>query len=77
MVNFARRVRAPGIYSWGYNDETCMPTTTYAAYNTITAPKTLTLQLETGHFILPAQNERVNAWIREVLKTGQAPEPKQ
>lgn len=76
VVNFARRVKAPGIYSWGYNDETCMPTTTYAAYNTITAPKTLTLELETGHFILPAQNERVNTWIREVLKTGQAPEPK-
>lgn len=76
VVNFARRVKAPGIYSWGYNDETCMPTTTYAAYNTITAPKTLTLQLETGHFILPAQKERVNAWIREVLRTGQAPDPK-
>jgi cephalosporin-C deacetylase-like acetyl esterase len=76
VVNFARRVKAPGIYSWGYNDETCMPTSTYAAYNTITAPKTLTLQLETGHFILPEQSERVNAWIREVLKTGQAPEAK-
>ena len=37
VVNFARRVKAPGLYSWGYNDETCPPTSMYAAYGVITA----------------------------------------
>ncbi|MFN7930184.1 MAG: acetylxylan esterase [Blastocatellia bacterium] len=26
VVNFARRVKAPGLYTWGFNDETCPPT---------------------------------------------------
>jgi cephalosporin-C deacetylase len=73
VVNFARRLKAPGIYSWGYNDETCPPVSTYAAYNVITAPKLLTLQLETGHYIAPEQNARIMAWIGEYLKTGTAP----
>lgn len=76
-VNFAKRVKVPGIYSWGYNDETCMPTTTYSAYNSVTAPKTLSLQLATGHNIVPAQNDRINAWIQEIFKTGKAPAPKE
>ena len=76
-VNFAKRVKVPGIYSWGYNDETCMPTTTYSAYNSVTAPKTLSLQLATGHNIVTAQNDRINAWIQEIFKTGKAPAPKE
>jgi hypothetical protein len=46
-VNFAKRLKVPGYYNWGYNDETCPPTAAYAAYNLITAPKTLGLTLET------------------------------
>ncbi len=77
VVNFAKRVRVPGIYSWGYNDESCMPTTTYSAYNSVSAEKTLTLQLATGHSIAPAQKARVNAWVQEFFKTGIAPAPKE
>jgi cephalosporin-C deacetylase len=72
-VNFARRLKVPGLYSWGYNDETCAPTSTFAVFNTITAPKTLTLQIETGHNIVPEQRVRVNRWLQEFLKTGKAP----
>jgi cephalosporin-C deacetylase-like acetyl esterase len=73
VVNFARRVRVPGMYSWGFNDETCPPTSMYAAYNVIAAPKTLLLALETGHRTVPEQTERVSAWLEEYLKTGTAP----
>jgi cephalosporin-C deacetylase-like acetyl esterase len=65
VVNFARRVRATGIYSWGYNDEICPPTSLYAAYNVVTAPKRLLLALETGHFTLPEQEQKVQRWIDE------------
>ena len=68
VVNFARQVKAPGMYSWGFNDETCPPTSMYAAYNVITAPKTLFLALETGHWTFPEQNEKMNNWLVEKLK---------
>ncbi len=31
VVNFARLVKVPGYYSWGFNDEVCPPTSMYAA----------------------------------------------
>lgn len=71
-VNFARRLKVPGIYSWGFNDEVCPPTSMYAGYNVITAPKTLLLGLEMGHANSPEQNERLNAWITKFLTTGEA-----
>ncbi|MBL8205081.1 MAG: acetylxylan esterase [Blastocatellia bacterium] len=71
VVNFARRVKAPGLYTWGFNDETCPPTSMYSAYNVITAKKDLMLALETGHNQVPEQTERVNNWIVNAVKTGQ------
>ena len=50
VVNFARKVTCPVFYSFGYNDETCSPTSTYAAYNAITAPKTLDVTPTSGHW---------------------------
>jgi cephalosporin-C deacetylase-like acetyl esterase len=67
IVNFARRVRVPGLYSWGYNDEVCPPTSMYAAYSVIPGPKQLLLALETGHFTVPEQTERVNRWIEALV----------
>jgi cephalosporin-C deacetylase-like acetyl esterase len=63
VVNFARRVKVPGYYSWGFNDETCPPTSMYASYNVIPAPKELFLALETGHWTYPEQNERMTNWL--------------
>ena len=68
VVNFARRVKVPGYYSWGYNDETCPPTSMYAAYNVISAPKELYLALDTGHWTYPEQGEKMSAWLLGRLK---------
>jgi cephalosporin-C deacetylase-like acetyl esterase len=68
VVNFARRVKVPGYYSWGYNDETCPPTSMYAAYNVISGPKELYLALDTGHWTYPEQGEKMNAWLLSRLK---------
>jgi cephalosporin-C deacetylase-like acetyl esterase len=62
VVNFARQVKAPGFYSWGYNDVTCPPTSLYSAYNVITAPKTLFVVEETGHWTYPEQWEKAMNW---------------
>ena len=68
VVNFARKLKVPGIYSWGFNDEVCPPTSTYSAYNVINSPKTLFLTLETGHWSFPEQNEKSNNWLLQNLK---------
>ena len=68
VVNFAREVKIPGLYSWGFNDETCPPTSMYASYNVINAPKELMLALETGHWTYPEQREKFNEWLLEQLK---------
>jgi len=67
VVNFARLVKVPGYYSWGYNDVTCPPTSMYSAYNVIQAPKTLTLFEETGHWNYPEENDKLRNWLVKQL----------
>lgn len=67
-VNFARRIKAPGFYIWGYNDEVCPPTSTFAAYNVITAPKTLAIQPEQAHTYPAEQGEAIKRWVLSILK---------
>jgi cephalosporin-C deacetylase-like acetyl esterase len=38
-VNFARLVKCPTYMTWGYNDNVCPPTTSYAVWNTLTCEK--------------------------------------
>lgn len=72
VVNFARRVHVPGLYTWGYNDETCPPTSMFAAYGVIPGRKRLLLALETGHNQTPEQQEKVSRWLEGFLKNGSA-----
>jgi cephalosporin-C deacetylase-like acetyl esterase len=68
VVNFARRVTVSGFYSWGFNDETCPPTSMYAAYNLITAPKRLVLAYDRGHSTTQEQVDEGNDWLAQELK---------
>jgi cephalosporin-C deacetylase len=70
VVNFARNLKTPGYYSFGYNDETCPPTSMYASYNVIKAPKELFVVQETGHWTFPEQNEKLSNWLLEKLRVG-------
>jgi cephalosporin-C deacetylase-like acetyl esterase len=63
VVNFARRVTAKGLYAWGWNDETCPPTSMHSVYNVVRAPKELLLALETGHNTVPEEVARVDRWV--------------
>lgn len=68
VVNFARRVKVPGWYSWGFNDTVCPPTSMYAAYNVIPGEKELDLFLNTGHWTYPEQWIICNNWLRKQCK---------
>ena len=67
VVNFARFVKVPGFYSWGFNDFVCPPTSTYSAYNEISAPKSLLIFQETGHWTYPEQMELSKKWLIDQL----------
>ena len=63
VVNFARLLKIPGWYSWGYNDNVCSPTSMYAAYNSIKSPKEISLYLQTAHFWYQEQWDEWCKWI--------------
>lgn len=67
VANFASELKIPGIYSWGYNDEVCPPTCTYAVYNTISAPKEKFITRESGHWLTPEQDAKLTAWLLQKL----------
>ncbi|MGQ3052052.1 MAG: acetylxylan esterase [Roseateles sp.] len=62
-VNFARRLKVPGHYSWGYNDMVTPPTSLHAAYNAITAPKRLLIAPDAAHSSTAEQSRQRTDWI--------------
>jgi cephalosporin-C deacetylase len=68
VVNFARILKTPGFYSWGFNDDTCPPTSFYSAFNQIKAPKEVFVIPETGHWTYPEQGVKSDNWLLERLQ---------
>lgn len=68
VVNFARRLNVPTFMSWGYSDDTCSPTSVWAAWNAITAPKQNDITPASGHWRFPSSQEKCWEWVRGNLK---------
>lgn len=68
VVNFARKIQVPSLLTWGFNDTVCPPTSMYASYNIMTAPKHLSIYKEMGHWTHPDQKQEVNTWIQNITK---------
>ena len=68
VANFAPMLKSPVHYTYGYNDTVCTPTSTCATYNSITAPKTLVIAQNIGHWLYPELSENMWIWIIEQLK---------
>ncbi|MDO8544644.1 MAG: alpha/beta fold hydrolase [Opitutaceae bacterium] len=62
-VNFAARTKAPGFFTVGFIDTTCPPTSVYAAYNALTAPKEIFNDITSGHTNTPAAREKMRAAV--------------
>jgi cephalosporin-C deacetylase-like acetyl esterase len=67
VVNFAKQVTVPGFYSWGYNDNTCPPTSVFAAINSVKAPKTIVITPITGHWRFEETNQESLEWLKKQL----------
>lgn len=68
VVNFARRLTVPTYITWGFNDDTCPPTTSYAVYNVITAPKEALITPINEHWTSDATERGHLTWIKKHLK---------
>ena len=68
VVNFARRLTVPTYITWGYNDNTCPPTTSYAVYNVITAPKEALITPINEHWTSEDTERGHLVWIKKHLK---------
>ena len=64
VVNFARVLKVPTFMSWGYSDESCSPTSIWAAWNEITAPKQKAITPSSGHWRFPASWDKCWEWIK-------------
>jgi len=68
VVNFARQLRVPTFMSWGYSDDTCSPTSVWAAWNAISAPKQCDITPSSGHWRFPSSQAKCLEWMRSHLK---------
>lgn len=65
VVNFARRIRTTGYYTYGFNDNTCPPTSVAAAFNVITAPKVIVPTPANYHWRYNETHQQAIRWMQE------------
>jgi len=67
VVNFARQTEAPVRMTWGYNDDTCPPTTSYAVYNVLPGPKEALITPINEHWTSEETERGHLEWIKRHL----------
>ena len=68
VVNFARKVKAATYMTWGYNDNTCPPTTSYAVWNTLNCEKESLITPINEHWTSDATEYGQMVWIKKHLQ---------
>ena len=68
VVNFARYVTCPTFLTWGFNDDTCPPTTSYAVWNTLRCEKESLITPINEHWTSDVTNRQQMEWIRKRLR---------
>jgi cephalosporin-C deacetylase-like acetyl esterase len=71
-MNFASRARAPAIFTVGFIDTTCPPTSVYAAYNALKSPKTIYNDPPSKHENTPGSVAAVREAILAHVKSHSA-----
>ena len=68
VVNFARTLNVPTFMSWGYSDDTCSPTSIWAAWNEIQAPKEKDITPSSAHWRFPATWDNCWLWMKKMTR---------
>ncbi len=66
IQNLAPRIRAEVLWTIGLMDTICPPSTQFAAYNKITAPKEMVIYPDFGHEGLPGVNDHIFRFLMEL-----------
>ena len=67
VVNFARHITCPVYMTWGYNDDACPPTTSYAVWNTLKCPKESLITPINEHWTSEATEYGHMVWLKKHL----------
>jgi len=70
VVNFARNVKVPGYYSFGFNDNVCPPTSIYSALNVVKGTKKIELFHDAAHWRYAEQSEGATDWMYKQLNVN-------
>ncbi len=68
VVNFARLVKCPVYMTWGYNDNTCPPTTSWIVWNTLACEKESYITPINEHWISTETRYRQMRFLQKHLK---------
>lgn len=68
VVNFAKQITVPVYMTWGFNDNTCPPTTSYIVYNVLNCPKEALITPINEHWTSEATEYGHLEWIKKHLK---------
>ena len=68
VVNFARHLQTPVYMTWGYNDNTCPPTTSWAVWNVMKGQKECLLTPINEHWTSDATDRGQMEWVSKHLK---------
>ena len=68
VVNFAKRVTCPVYMTWGYNDNTCSPTTSWIVWNTLQCPKEQYITPINEHWISEETRYRQMRYLKNAVK---------
>lgn len=68
VVNFAKQITVPVYMTWGYNDNTCPPTTSYIVYNVLNCPKEALITPINEHWTSEDTEYGHLVWIKKHLK---------
>lgn len=68
VVNFARHIKVPVYMTWGYNDNVCPPTTSYAVWNVLSCPKESLITPVNEHWTSDATDHHQMEWMRKHLR---------
>jgi cephalosporin-C deacetylase len=66
VQHLAPRIKAEVLMVTALRDETCPPSTQFAAYNKITSPKKMTIYPDFGHEALPEADDSIFQFLAEL-----------
>ena len=67
VINFARHITCPVRMTWGYNDDVCTPTTSYAVWNTLQCPKEAVITPINEHWSTNEVEQGHIEWLKKHL----------